>query len=62
MTVKELTVDKWLDYLKNHPFPELVDEECMSALENVRAEYGSKISHGAGLEVRLSEEAGYTHI
>ena len=59
MIIKELTVDKWLDHLKKHPVPELMDEECVSALENVRAEYGSMISHGAGLEVRLSEEARY---
>lgn len=59
MEIKELTVDKWIDHLKKHPVPELMDEECVSALENVRAEYGSTVSHGAGLEVRLSEEARY---
>ena len=59
MKIKELTVDKWLDHLKKHPVPELMDEECLSALENVRARYGSTVSHGAGLEVRLSEEARY---
>ena len=59
MIIKELPVDKWIDHLKKHPVPELMDEECMKALENVRAEYGNTISHGAGLEVRLSEEARY---
>ncbi|MCR5236243.1 MAG: hypothetical protein K6E34_03445 [Lachnospiraceae bacterium] len=59
MIIKELTVDKWIDHLKKHPVPELMDEECAAALENVRAEYGSTISHGAGLEVRLTEEARY---
>jgi len=59
MKIKELTVDEWLDHLKKHPVPELMDEECLSALENVRTAYGSTVSHGAGLEVRLSEEARY---
>ena len=59
MIIKELTVDKWLDHLKKHPVPELMDEDCVSALENVRAEYGGTVSHGAGLEVRLSEKARY---
>ena len=59
MKITELTVDKWIDHLKKHPVPELMDEECVAALENVRAEYGSTVSHGAGLEVRLSEEARY---
>lgn len=43
--IKELTVGQWPDHLKQHPIPELVDEECLSALENVRAEYGNTISH-----------------
>ena len=59
MIIKELTVDKWIDHLKTHPLPELMDEECVAALENVRDNYGSTVSHGAGLEVRLSEEARY---
>ncbi len=59
MNISELTVNSWLDHLKAHPLPELMDEECLAALENVRAEYGHVISHGAGLEVRLSEEDRY---
>ena len=59
MNTKELTVDKWLDHLKQHPLPELIDDECLAALENIRSEYGSTISHGAGLEVRLTEKDRY---
>lgn len=60
MKTRELTVDKWLEHLERHPLPELMDEECLKALHNVRTEYGSAISHGAGLEVRLGSEERYT--
>ena len=49
----------FLDHLHRHPIPEIMDEECLADLESVKAEYGDTITHGAGLEVRLGEEARY---
>lgn len=49
----------FLDHLHRHPIPEIMDEECLADLESVRAQYGDTITHGAGLEVRLGEEARY---
>lgn len=36
-----------------------MDEECLADLGSVKAQYGDTITHGAGLEVRLGEEARY---
>lgn len=49
----------FLAHLHRHPIPEIMDEECLAELESVKAEYGDTITHGAGLEVRLGEEARY---
>lgn len=50
---------KFLAHLRCHPIPEIMDEGCLAALASVEAEYGDTITHGAGLEVRLGEEARY---
>ncbi len=49
----------FLAHLHRHPIPEIMDEECLADLESVKAQYGDTITHGAGLEVRLGEEARY---
>ncbi len=49
----------FLAHLHRHPIPEIMDEECLAELESVKAQYGDTITHGAGLEVRLGEEARY---
>lgn len=49
----------WLAHLRRHPVPELMDEACMDALSGIEAQYGDTISHGAGLEIRLGDEARY---
>ena len=49
----------YLAHLHRHPIPEIMDEECLDDLESVKAQYGDTITHGAGLEVRLGEEARY---
>ena len=36
-----------------------MDDECLDALSYVVRQYGDTITHGAGLEVRLGEEARY---
>ena len=49
----------FLAHLRRHPMAELMDDECLTALSAVEAQYGGTITHGAGLEVRLGEEARY---
>lgn len=59
MKVEERPVKDWLAHLRRHPVPELLDETCMDALSGIEAQYGDTISHGAGLEIRLGDEARY---
>ena len=46
-------------HLRRHPIPEIMDDTCLAAVANVEAQYGDTITHGAGLEVRLGEQARY---
>lgn len=59
MQVQELQAKEFLAHLRRHPMPEIMDDECFAALASVEAQYGGTITHGAGLEVRLGEEAQY---
>ena len=59
MKVQELPVKDWLAHLRRNPIPEIMDDACLDALRSVEAQYGEEISHGAGLEVRLGNEARY---
>ena len=59
MGVRELTTKDFLAHLYRHPLPEIISDECLSALSAIEAGYGDEITHGAGLEVRLGEEARY---
>ena len=59
MKVKELSAKCFLAHLRRHPMPEILDDECLAALASVEAQYGGTVTHGAGLEVRLGEEARY---
>lgn len=51
---KELTA-----HLRRHAIPELIDDKCLAALDNIDAQYGEESTHVAILEVRLGEEARY---
>ena len=59
MKVQELPAKAFLAHLCRHPLPEIMDEACDAALSAVLGEYGGTITHGAGLEVRLGEDARY---
>lgn len=59
MRIQELKTAAFLEHLRRHPMPELMDEECIAALSAVEKQYGDIITHGAGLEIRLGEEARY---
>lgn len=59
MRVQELPTKMFLAHLRRNPIPEIMDDECLSALKSIEAVYGDTITHGAGLEVRLGEEARY---
>jgi hypothetical protein len=59
MQVQELTTKDYISHLSRHPIPEIMDDACISALSSVIAQYGDEITHGAGLEVRLGEDARY---
>ncbi|MBR1761204.1 MAG: SPASM domain-containing protein [Schwartzia sp.] len=59
MEVQELAAAKFLEHLRRHPLPELMDDVCVAALSAVERQYGDTITHGAGLEVRLGDEEKY---
>ncbi len=59
MEIKEQSVRAWLEHLREHSIPELLDETCMHALSSIEAQYGDIVSHGAGLEIRLGDEKRY---
>ena len=59
MRICELTVRAFLEHLRRHPFPEIMDAQCLSELQSVERQYGDTVSHGAGLEVRLGSPARY---
>lgn len=55
----ELTTKDYLSHLSRHPIPEIMDDTCISALASIEKQYGDTVTHGAGLEVRLGQEARY---
>ena len=59
MHIQEQPVRDFLVHLHRHLPDEIIDAECLSALESVERQYGQTVSHGAGLEVRLGEENRY---
>ena len=59
MEVQELAAVKFFAHLRRHPMPELMNDLCVAALSAVERQYGDTVTHGAGLEVRLGEEARY---
>ena len=59
MQTQELPARDYLAHLRRHPTPEIIDDECLAALASIEAQYGDTISHGAGLEVRIGEDARY---
>ena len=59
MTIHELPVRAFLEHLRRHPFPEIIDAECLSGLQSVEKQYGDTVSHGTGLEVRLGSPVRY---
>ena len=59
MIAQELPMREYYAHLRRHPIPEIMDDACLAAVANVEAQYGNTITHGAGLEVRLGEQARY---
>ena len=59
MQIQGLTMREFLAHLRRHPMPEIIDDECLAALGNVEAQYGSTLTHLGGLEVRLGDKARY---
>lgn len=59
MKIQELPMRDFYAHLRRHPIPEIMDDACLAAIANVEAQFGSTITHGAGLEVRLGEQARY---
>ena len=59
MRIQELPVREFLAHLHRHLPVEIIDEACLASLKSVERQFGETISHGAGLEVRLGEEARY---
>lgn len=46
-------------HLRRHAIPELIDDECLAAFDNIKAQCGEKSTYVAGLEIRLGEEERY---
>ena len=59
MEIQNLKVKDYLEHLARHQIKEIISDECMAALANVKAQYGEAITHGAGLEVRLGDPEPY---
>ena len=51
---KELTA-----HLRRHAIPELIDDNCLAAFDNIDAQFGETDTYTGMLEVRLGEEARY---
>ena len=59
MYTNQLPVSLFLQHLRRQSVPELLDGECLAALDRVEARYGGLLSCGAGLEVRLGSPRRY---
>jgi hypothetical protein len=59
MYTNQLPVKTFLRHLRRQSIPELLDGECLKALDRVEEEYGDVQSFGAGLEVRLGSPQRY---
>ena len=44
-------------HLRSHAMPELIDNECLDAFDNIRAQYGEMYTYLGGIEVRLGNPA-----
>ena len=56
MEIMTLPVSDYLDQIFRHPLPELMDEECLKGLQNIKKAHRNRQSHMTGLEVRLTRE------
>ncbi len=54
-----LPVFYWIEHLRQHSIPQLMDDACVAALDNIEAQYNSSYSKEYGLEVRLGETSRY---
>ena len=59
MYTNQLPVNAFLAHLRRQSVPELLDGECLKALDRVEEQYGDLQSFGAGLEVRLGSPERY---
>lgn len=44
-------------HLRSHAMPEITDNECLSAFDNIKAQYGEMYSYLGGIEVHLGDPA-----
>ena len=44
-------------HLRNHALPELMDNECLAAFDNIRAQYGEMYTYLGFIEVHLGNPA-----
>ena len=56
MEIMTLPVSDYLDQIFRHPLPELMDEECLKGLQNIKKAHRNRQSYMTGLEVRLTRE------
>lgn len=56
---RKIKIKELIAHLRRHHIPELIDDKCLAAFDNIEAQYGEKSTYVAGLEVRLGKEARY---
>ena len=56
---RKIKVKEFTAHLRRHAIPELIDDNCIAALDNIKAQFGETDTHVVILEVRLGEEARY---
>ena len=54
-----IKIKEFIAHLRRHAIPELIDDRCLAALNNIETQYGEKSPYVVLLEVRLGEESRY---
>ena len=54
-----IKIKEFIAHLRRHAIPELIDDRCLAALDNIEVQYGEKSPYVVLLEVRLGEEVRY---
>ena len=56
---RKIKTKELIAHLRRHHIPELIDDKCLAAFDNIEAQYGEEPTYIGIVEVRLGEEARY---